>query len=82
MKRKKKKNLLYTYYSSKNPISKLTNRHSENFLRVTFFTYTSGLILYLIKFNTIVHSDFFTMLILGNVSPHNYLLRDARTESK
>lgn len=71
----------YSYYSSKNPISKLTNSHSENFLKVTF-TYTTGIILCWIKVNTIEHCNLFTMLILGNVSPHNYLFRGARAESK
>ena len=80
-KRKQKKSVLQLLFFKESHFQ-VTNRHSENFLRVIFFTYTSGLILYLIKFNMIVHCNFFTMLILGNVSPHNYLLRDARAESK
>lgn len=71
----------YSYYSSKNPISKLANSHTENFLKVTFI-YTSGLILYWIKFSTIEHCNLFVMLILDNFSPHNYLFRDTRAESK
>lgn len=57
--------------------------HSEHFVKVTFI-HTSGLILHLIKINTysLIHCHFFSMLILGNVFPHNYLLGDAKAESK